>query len=104
VVPIYAVCVVAGSLAALGWIALGTISSAFAEKAHLDPETRYGEAGRFVVGGVLGFGLGGMSASFAGWGAIPALLGAIGGTGLLLVAARLLGVEQDEPATGDDLD
>lgn len=103
-IPVYAICVVAGSLAALGWIGFAITASGVAGKEHLDPEIRFGEPGRFIVAGVFGFGLGGMSASFAGWGSLPALLGAIGGAALLIAGARYLGVEQDEPTgvTGGD--
>lgn len=95
-IPVYAICVVLGFVAALFWIFLGLTSSSVEGKARLDPEARFGAAGRGIVSGVLGFGLGGMSASFAGWGAGLSLLGAIGGAGLAIAAARYLGFDEDD--------
>jgi len=107
-IPVYAICVVAGSVAALTWITLAITASAVSGKEHLDPEVRFGEPGRFIVAGVLGFGLGGISASFAGWSSFPAVLGAIGGAVLLVGGARVLGVEGNETTagvgSGDDRD
>ncbi len=94
-IPVYAILVVLGFLGVLGWIYLGLASSAVDGKAHLDPAARFGVAGRNSVAGVLGFGLGGMSASFAGWAAGLAVLAAVAGGGLMVGAAHYLGSEQD---------
>jgi hypothetical protein len=51
------------------------------------------DSGRALVAGVLGFGLGGMSASFGGWNPGLALAGAFGGSLLMILAARFLGTE-----------
>jgi hypothetical protein len=53
-----------------------------------------------VVSGILGFGLGGMSASFAGWATGVALLGATGGAVLAVLVGRYLAVDED--AVDDD--
>jgi hypothetical protein len=95
-IPVYAICVVVGFLAALAWIYAGLTASSVEGKATLDPETRFGATGHGVVAGVLGFGLGGMSTSFAGWGTGLAILGAFGGAALAIVAARYLGFEEDD--------
>jgi hypothetical protein len=98
-IPVYAICVLLGSVGALAWVYLGMTASAVEGKAALDPETRYGFAGRATVAGVLGFGLGGMSASFAGWNSGLAIVGAIGGAGLMIAAAHFLGDATDEDET-----
>jgi hypothetical protein len=103
VIPVYAICVVLGVVAVITWVFVGLTSSAVAGKSHLEPEARFGEAGRMTISGVLGFGLGGMSASFGGWGSALALLGAVGGAVLAIVAARYLGYEEDA-AEGADRD
>jgi len=95
-IPVYAVCVVLGFVGALLWVVAGLTSSSVEGKAGLDPEARLGASGRGIVSGVLGFGLGGMSASFAGWGTGLALVGAVGGAGLAIAVARYLGFEEDE--------
>lgn len=94
-VAVYAVCTVLGVIGIIGWITLGMASSAWEGKSHLDPEERFGSAGQFVVAGVAGFGLAGMSASFAGWNAGLALVGAVAGAAFAVVSARYLGFEED---------
>lgn len=94
-VPVYAICVVLGVVALVAWVFLGLTSNSVAGKEMLDPEERFGEPGRMVVSGVLGFGLGGMSASFAGWNTGFALLGAVGGAVLAVLAGRYLAVDED---------
>ena len=94
-IALYAICTVLGVLALLGWITLGIASGAWEGKEHLDPEERFGEAGRSAVAAVLGLGLGGMSASFAGWNTGLALLGAIVGAVVAVVVGRYLGFEDD---------
>lgn len=94
-VAVYAICTVLGVVAVLGWVTLGIASSAWNGKKHLDPEDRFGELGRTVVSAVLGFGLGGMSASFAGWNIGLAVLGAAAGAVIAVVVGRYLGVEED---------
>lgn len=98
-IPVYAIGILLGAIALIAWIATGLVAGDVTGKAHLDPETRYGSAGRYVVAGVLGFGLGGMSASFAGWPSILAGLAAGGGAAVLIGSARYLGSEtEDEEA------
>lgn len=95
-IPVYAVAVVLGVVALLGWVILGLMAAAVDGKEGLDPEARYGEPGRFVVAGVLGFGLGGMSSSFGGWPSGAAVVAAVGGALLMIAAARFLGVDADQ--------
>lgn len=94
-VAVYAVCTILGIVGIVGWITLGMAASALDNKPHLDPEVRFGETGRFVVAGVAGLGLAGMSASFAGWNTGLALLGAIAGAAAAVLSARYLGFEDD---------
>ena len=94
-VALYAICTVLGVIALLAWIILGIAASAGADRSYLDPELRFGERGRAIVSGFLGFGLGGMSASFAGWNTVLALVAALlGAVGAVLIG-RYLGVEED---------
>lgn len=99
-VPIYAICIVLGVVAVLAWVILGMTASTVADKENLEPEQRFGEKGQMAITAVLGFGLGGMSASFAGWSTGLALVGAgVGAVGATLIG-RYLGVE--ESPVGDD--
>ena len=73
VVPLYAIALVVGVGLAVPFV----VGSA----RHLP---------RLAVGALLGFGLGGMSSSFAGWPSVVAFLGAIGGGGVLAIGAMYL--------------
>ena len=70
-------------------------ATAWEGKDSLDPEERFGELGRTVIAAVLGFGLAGMSASFAGWSPGLAVVGAAGGAVAAVLIGRYLGVEED---------
>ena len=94
-IPIYAVAVVVGFIGILGWVVMGLAAASVEGKEGLDPEARFGVIGRYVVGGVLGFGLGGMSASFGGWPDGAALAAAVGGALLAIAGARFLGVDDE---------
>lgn len=63
-VKVYAVLLVIGAAGLIGWV----LFSAHAEnenKPGLDPDRRFGATGRRVVGGLVGFGMAGMSAEFS---------------------------------------
>jgi hypothetical protein len=94
-VAVYAICTALGVVALIGWIFFGMAATAWEGKEHIDPELRFGVTGRSVVAGVLGFGLGGMSSSFAGWNTVMAALAAIAGAVIAVAASRYLGVEED---------
>ena len=98
-VALYAICTVLGVIALLTWITLGIAASAGDDRRYLDPELRFGERGRVAIAAVLGFGLAGMSASFAGWATGLAVAAAIVGAGGAVLVGRYLGVEEDgDPA------
>ncbi len=90
-VPVAAVALVIGLLGLLAWVVAGTIGESVAGWSRVDPEARFGAAGRFTVAGLVGFGMGGLSASFAGWPGWAVVVGAIGGAAVAVGAARLLG-------------
>jgi hypothetical protein len=94
VVAVYAVSVIVGALALVTWVAMSALS-ARPGSITVDPEERFGVRGRFVVAAALGFGLGGMSAAYAGWPIAGSLAGALGGAALLVGSARWLGVGED---------
>ena len=63
-VKIYAVLLVLGVVALLGWI-MARAFSVNIERPSMDPESRFGVPGRRVVAALVGFGMGGMSAEFS---------------------------------------
>ena len=99
-VPVYAVVLILGVMALLAWLVLGLTASSVDGKEGWDPEERFGPRGRSVVAGIVGFGLGGMSASFAGWVSGLAFAAAIGGAAVGLLSARVLGVDDTDGDAG----
>ncbi|MDJ0497199.1 MAG: hypothetical protein QNJ89_05165 [Acidimicrobiia bacterium] len=99
-IPVYAVVLVLGVVALLGWLVFGLAATSVDGKEGWNPEDRFGVSGRQVVAGLLGFGLGGMSASFAGWASGLAVLAAIGGVIVGLLSVRFLGVEDADEDAG----
>ncbi len=94
-VAVYAVSVIVGALSLAAWVVVGIVAERPGSVAR-DPESRFGERGRSIVVAVLGFGLGGMSASYAGWPGGLAFAGALAGAAFLVVSGRLLGVGDGE--------
>ncbi len=63
-----------------------------------DPEARLGRSGRLAVAVLTGFGLGGMSATFAGWATGLALVAALAGAAAVAFSAIAL---RPEPERGE---
>jgi hypothetical protein len=76
---VYAVTLVAGFVLILMWVAAVAVAESVPGWQHVDPEQRFGRNGRLAVAALMGFGLGGMSSSFAGWPVAAAVAGALGG-------------------------
>lgn len=96
---LYALATAVGVLALLTWIGLTVFAATVDGQHERDPERRYGVKGRLVVAGVFGFGMAGLSASFAGWPWPAALAGALAGALGAGLVARFLGPEPAEPST-----
>ncbi len=84
----YALALIAGILALLAWMIAVAVAAWVDGWEFADPERRFGANGRFAVAGAIGFGMGGMSASFAGWHPVVAFRAALLGTGALVLVAR----------------
>jgi len=91
VVAIAAVALVAGLLGLLAWVAASAIGESVEGWSRFDPEARFGAAGRFTVAGLVGFGMGGLSSSYAGWPGMAVAGAAVAGAVLAIVATRSLG-------------
>ena len=86
---VYAVALIAGLLMLLGWI-VGSALGAWVEGWEFaDPENRFGATGRSVVAGSVGFGIAGMSATFAGWHPPVAVVAAVLGAAAMVTVARV---------------
>jgi hypothetical protein len=78
-----------GFVTLLGWIAATAVASSVEGWQNVDPDARFGLAGRRVVAGLFGFGMAGLSAAYAGWSTPIATLAAVAGA---LVAAAIAGL------------
>jgi hypothetical protein len=90
-IALYTVAVVAGLIAILCWVGFGVMATAVDGWGGLDPEARFGPLGRAIVAGVTGFGMGGISASYAGWTPWLALVGAMAGAAMMALLATRIG-------------
>ena len=101
-VKVYAVVLIVGVVALFAWL----IARAFAvniERPSIDPEERFGVAGRRVVAGMVGFGMAGMSAEFSPLG-IPwplACVRALLGAGAAVWYAGWAGKDEPTPAESE---
>jgi len=73
VTAVYAIVLIVGILSLIAWM----VAHALAEGTRRDPELRFGTRGRASVGGMVGFGMAGMSAEFAAIDIGPALVGVL---------------------------
>jgi hypothetical protein len=94
VTVVYAVVLLVGVVLLLVWLVATAIGVWVEGWESFDPEARFGARGRAVVAGALGFGMGGLSATFAGWPAGLALLAAVAGSGAMALVSRLFGPEE----------
>lgn len=78
---VYGIALAVGAVGLLVWLAGVALSSNVAGWDRYDPDRRLGTGGRRVVAAVFGFGMAGLSASYAGWPtALAALAAATGAT------------------------
>ena len=86
---IYAIALGLGLLALLVWLVGVAVATWVDGWEFADPERRFGETGRSATAAVFGFGMGGMSATFAGWNPVIAAAAALVGGAALVAVARV---------------
>ncbi len=84
---LYGVVLLVGASGLLAWVAAAGVAAWVEGWSAVDPEARFGRRGRMAVAGAVGFGMAGLSASFAGWPTWLVPPGAIAGAGLLALLA-----------------
>ncbi|GMQ98733.1 MAG: hypothetical protein BMS9Abin17_1260 [Acidimicrobiia bacterium] len=80
-----------GVLGLLVWVVATGVAHSVDGWGGVDPETRFGRVGRSVLAAFLGFGMAGMSASYADWSPILALIGALAGATALVTVGFWFG-------------
>jgi len=103
VTALYAIVLGFGFVSMLVWVARAAIADTVDGWEAVDPEVRFGARGRYVVAGALGFGLAGMSATFAGWPALGAVAAALGGCGFLILVATRYAPAADDGANEESV-
>jgi len=88
---LYAMVLATGVIGLVAWVIAASLAASVDGRSDLDPEIRFGSTGRMMIAAAVGFGMGGMSATFAGWDLVPSLLGAAAGGLLAAAIARYLG-------------
>ena len=87
---VYAVVLLIGVIALIAWIALSVVAGSVDGWDRFDPEAAFGSWGRRLVAGLVGLGMAGMSATFAGWPSTLAAAAALGGGIALALASDWL--------------
>lgn len=64
---LFGVPLLVGFLLMCVWIAATAVAATVEGWEGVDPEHRFGRKGRFVLAGMIGFGMAGISALYAGW-------------------------------------
>ncbi|MGI9666624.1 MAG: hypothetical protein ACR2N2_05915 [Acidimicrobiia bacterium] len=96
---VYAISLTIGVAGLILWITASAASSMVDSWSNRDPDLRYGRWGRGALAFLLGFGMGGLSASFAGLSQFVSLGAALlGGVGLVAVAFILGPIDEDAEA------
>jgi hypothetical protein len=85
---VYAASLIAGIVLLLVWIAAAAVAAWVEGWGFADPEQRFGAGGRVAVAGSIGFGMAGLSATYAGFHPLLAVAAAIAGAAGLVWVAR----------------
>ena len=93
---VYAIALTVGLLALVAWIAMSAVAASVDGWDRFDPRSVVGDLARLIVAGMIGLGMGGLSASYAGWGSGPAAIAAIVGAGGLVAVSSLLGAPKPQ--------
>ncbi len=93
---LFALPLAAGLLFVLYWVSATAAAASVEGWEHLDPERRLGVLGRSVLAFLVGFGMAGISALYAGWADLLSIGAGITGGVFLIIVARFLG-----PTAGD---
>ncbi len=96
---LYALALLAGFTALLGWLVARGLAVNVPHWKRADPERRFGIPGRRVVAGLVAFGIAGLSAAYGGWAPWAAALAAAAAAAAAAWYAGSVGREEpEEPA------
>jgi hypothetical protein len=79
-----------GFILLIVWLGATAVAATVDGWEGVDPDLRYGRTGRFVLAGMIGFGMAGISSLYAGWPPLLAVGAAVlGGAGLIGISIWL---------------
>ena len=90
-IPVYALLLSIGIVALLAWIVMAALATNLEGWDWLHPDNGLGETGKAVIAGMVGGGMAGISAEFAGWSPALGIGAAVLGAAAAVVFARALG-------------
>ncbi len=85
--PVYGIALAVGFVALLVWAIGVYVGESVKGWDSFNLDRRFGASGRRAVAAVLGFGMAGLSASYAGWNAGLAVLAAVAGAAVAIALA-----------------
>ncbi len=87
---LYGIPLIVGVLLMIAWIVAAAVAATVDGWEGVDPERRFGRSARFVLAGLIGFGMAGISSLYAGWQPLVTVAaGTVGAIGLILASAWL---------------
>ena len=75
----FAVALVVGFLALIAWVSMSIVAANVTGWERFDPDRRLGPWGRRGIAGLIGFGMAGLSATYAGWPTVAVIGAAVAG-------------------------
>jgi hypothetical protein len=95
VTALFGIPLLIGILLMLAWIVATAVAATVRGWERVDPELRFGQTGRLVLAGIIGFGMAGISALYAGWPSPLAVGAGLAGIAGLIGVSIWLGPESD---------
>lgn len=84
-----------GFVLMIAWIAASAVAHQVDGWEAVDPDSRFGKPGRYVLAGIIGFGMAGISALYGGWPDLLAVAAGVGGAVFLAVVSTVFGPETE---------
>jgi hypothetical protein len=95
VTALFAIPLMIGFVLMIAWVGATAVAATVDGWQGIDPDLRYGRTGRFVLAGMIGFGMAGMSSLYAGWPPLMAVGAAVVGCAGLIGVSIWLGPEAE---------
>jgi hypothetical protein len=95
VTALFGIPLLIGFVLMLIWVSATAVAATVDGWESVDPDLRFGQAGRFVLAGMIGFGMAGISALYGGWPHLLAVGAGVAGAAGLIGVSVWLGPETE---------